>query len=151
MSTGKSSVTYTRLRAPYVNADGFRFTVYREGLFSRIGKFFGMQDVEVGYPEFDRDFIIKGNSPERLQALFSNPRVRSYLHAQPDVYFTVKEDEGWFGPSFPDGVDELYFQVTGVIKDVPRLKALFEMFAEVLNTLCHMGSAYEDDPEVELQ
>lgn len=29
-SGGESSVTYTRMRAPFVNPDGFRFTVYRK-------------------------------------------------------------------------------------------------------------------------
>jgi hypothetical protein len=61
VSTGKSHVTYTRMRAPYVNADGFRFKIYRKNVFSGIGKYLGMQDLEVGYPEFDNDFIIKGN------------------------------------------------------------------------------------------
>ncbi len=32
VSTGKSSVTYTRMRAPYSTPDGFHFTVYREGI-----------------------------------------------------------------------------------------------------------------------
>jgi len=30
----------------------------------------------------------------------------------------VKDDEGWFGRSFPEGVDELYFQVPGVINSM---------------------------------
>src|SRR5215218_2767009 len=30
VSNGKTSTTYTRMRAPFVNADGFRFTVYRK-------------------------------------------------------------------------------------------------------------------------
>ena len=44
-STGKttSSTTYTRMRAPYVNKDGLYFKIYREGFFSSVGKFFGMQ------------------------------------------------------------------------------------------------------------
>lgn len=146
VSSGQSSVTYTRMRAPYVNADGFRFTVYRQGFFSSVAKLFGMQDVTVGHPDFDRDFVIKGTDEERLRALFRNPRVRELLEAQPEVYLTVKDDEGWFGASFPQGVDELYLQVAGVIKDRARLRSLFELFAEVLNTLCHIGSAYEDDP-----
>ncbi|MBN1570112.1 MAG: hypothetical protein JXA73_19875 [Acidobacteria bacterium] len=61
VSTDKRHVTYTRMRAPYVNTDGFRFAVYRKNIFSGIGKFFGMQDIEVGDPEFDRDFILKAN------------------------------------------------------------------------------------------
>ena len=39
VSTGKSAITYTRLRAPYVNADQFRFTVYRKSIFTGIAKF----------------------------------------------------------------------------------------------------------------
>ena len=50
------------MRAPYVNPDGFRFTIYRQGVFSDIGKWLGMQDVTVGCPEFDEAFIIKGNN-----------------------------------------------------------------------------------------
>ena len=52
-SSDDSSTTYTRLRAPYVNPDGFRFTIYRKGFFSDLGKLLGMQDIEVGVPEFD--------------------------------------------------------------------------------------------------
>ena len=57
VSTGKTTVVYTRMRAPYVNPEKFRFTIYRRGFFSDIGKTFGMQDVEVGDPAFDQDFI----------------------------------------------------------------------------------------------
>ncbi len=39
----------------------------------------------------------------------------------------------------------------GVIKDTERLKQLFDLFAEVLNHLCQIGSAYEDDPGMELK
>lgn len=150
VSTGKSSVTYTRMRAPFVNADGFRFKVYREGFFSNIGKFFGMQDVIVGQPEFDRDFIIQGNHEGKLCMLFAHPRIRELIQAQPQISFEVKDDEGWLGKKFPEDVDYLVFAVTGVIKDIERLKSLFMLFAHTLNHLCHMGSAYEDDPEIRL-
>ena len=45
----------------------------------------------------------------------------------------------------PEGVDELYFQVSGVIKDLDRLKELFTLFTETLDQLCRIGSAYEKD------
>ena len=150
VSTGESHTTYTRLRAPYVNRDGFRFTVYRQGFFSELGKFLGMQDIEVGYPDFDPDFIIKSHDEAKVRALFANPKLRELIQAQPSIHLEVKDDEGWFGADFPDGVDELYFQVVGVIKDVDQLKSLFHLFAEVLHQLCHIGSAYEDDPKLAL-
>jgi hypothetical protein len=151
MYTGTTNIPFTRLRAPYVNADGFRFTVYREGVFSKIGKFFGMQDVTVGHPEFDESFIIKGTDEEKLRSLFSNARMRDLLHALPDVLMTVKDDEGWFGPDFPDGVDELYLHTVGVVKEIETLRNLFNLFSETLHHLCHIGSAYEDDPGLRLE
>ncbi len=149
--TGKSTIVYTRIRAPYVNPDGFRFTVYRNGIFTEIAKWFGMQDVTVGYDDFDRDFIIKGNSEEKLRRLFSSARIRELISAQPNICFSVKDDEGkLWGANFPEGVDELYFQVVGVIKDIERLKLLYELFAETLDELCRMDSAYEQAPPVKL-
>lgn len=146
----RASTTYTRMRAPYVNRDGFRFTIYRRGLFSGMGKLLGMQDIEIGDPAFDRDFIIQGNDEAKVRALFGNPRIRELIQSQPSIFLQVKDDEGWFGARFPEGVDELYFQVTDVIRDIERLKSLYELFAAVLNQLCHMGSAYEDDPHLTL-
>ena len=150
VSTGKVTVVYTRMRAPYVNPDGFRFRVYRRGIFSNLGKFLGMQDVEIGHPEFDRDFIIKGSDEGKLRQLFANPKIRTLIEGQRDIDFSVKDDEGWFGSTFPDGVDELAFLVVGIIKDVDRLKHLYELFAETLDELCRIGSAYESDPGVKI-
>jgi hypothetical protein len=175
VSTGKSQVTYTRMRAPYVNKDNFRFTVFRKNAFYGVAKLFGMQDIEVGgpqfdnlaplfgvagyvnrediesgYPQFDRDFIIQGNNVEKVRLIFKNWKIRDLLEAQPHIMLQVKDDEGWFGKQFPKGVDELYFQSAEVITDIERLKKLYELFAELLNTLCHIGSAYADDPTLRL-
>jgi hypothetical protein len=151
VSTGKSSITYTRMRAPYVNPDGFTFAIYRKGVFSAVGKWLGMQDVSVGYSEFDEAFIIKGNNEWKLRRLFSNPKIRELISAQPEIRFSVNNLHGGiWGKRFPEGVDQLYFQVVGVIKDIDRLKLLYELFSETLDELCRMGSAYENDPEVKL-
>ena len=145
-SNGKTSISYTRMRAPYVNKDGFRFRIYRRGWLSELGKYLGMQDIEVGHPEFDRDFIIKGNDESKVRALFANTRIRQLIQAEPSIHLQVKDDDGWFGASFPEGVDELRLELPGMITDVAHLRRLYELFAETLNHLCHIGSAYEDDP-----
>ena len=150
VSTGRSRVAYTRLRAPYVNRDGFCFTIYRKTIFSGLGKLLGMQDIEMGDPFFDEQFIIKGNDEGKVRALFAHAPLRELIQMQPAIHLTVKDDERWFGKEFPEGVDELYFEVQGFIKDVARLKSLFELFAVTLHCLCHLGSAYEDDPHLSL-
>ena len=150
VSTGQATMVYTRMRAPYVNPDGFRFTIYRKGMFSDIAKWFGMQDIEVGHEPFDQEFIIKGTDEAKVRALFAGPRLQELMTGQPDIQLTVKDDEGWFGPSFPEGVDELHFVTGGVIKDVERLKLLYELFSETLDQLCRIGSAYKQAPDVSL-
>ncbi len=150
VSSGHSHITYTRMRAPYVNPEAFRFTIYRKGLFSELGKLLGMQDIEVGDPEFDEAFVIKGNDETKVRELFATPEIRQVVQDQPQIRLEVKDSEGWFGPRFPEDVDELHFQVVGVIKDVERLKALFDLFAAVLDQLCRIGSAYEQEPEIVL-
>jgi hypothetical protein len=145
---GLASVPFTRLRAPYVNRDGFRFTIYRKGLFSGLGKRLGMQDIEIGDPAFDSAFIIQGNEPAKAQALFADSRLRELIARRPDLHLEVKDDEGWFATRFPEGVDELSFQVAGVITDREQLAALYDLFAETLHQLCRIGSAYESDPHV---
>jgi hypothetical protein len=40
--------------------------------------------------------------------------------------------------------------VGGVLKDPERLENALHRFAEVLDGLCEIGSAYRDDPDVRL-
>lgn len=149
LSDPNSGATYTRLRAPYFNPERFRFQIYRATFFSDLGKAFGMQDIEVGHPRFDRDFVIKGNEPGRVQRLFDNERIRRLIDAQPRIHVTVKAHEGMLS-KFPAGMDELHFQASGTIKDLDRLRQLFDLFAEVLQQICHEGKAYEDDIRIHM-
>lgn len=150
VSTGKTVMHFTRLRAPYVNPDKFRFTIYRGGLFSEIAKWLGMQDIVVGHEVFDRDFVIKGTDEKQLRALFDDAKLRDLIAAQQGIHLTVKDNEGYWGVDFPADTDELHYHVHGIIKDVERLKLLFDLFAETLDQLCRIGSAYEEAPKVKL-
>ena len=147
---GKAHIPMTRIRAPYVNPGGFRFTVYRKSIFSGIAKVFGMQDIAIGDSPFDDDFIIKGTDESQVRALLANPRLRELIAQQKDIHLTVEDDEGWFGTHFPEGVDKLHFEVTGIITDVERLAQLYQLFAEALDQLTRIGAAYDGPPQVRL-
>lgn len=151
MHAGHAVVVFTRLRAPFVSRDGFRFRAYRKKVFSGLGKMLGMQDIEAGSSvRFDDDFILQGNDEHKVRVLFANQEIVRLLQEQPDVHFELKDDEGTFQSHFPEGVDELLLQIHGDVKDVQRLKKLFDLFAEVLDELCRMGSATEEAPGVAL-
>jgi hypothetical protein len=148
--SGGDNVTFTRLRAPYVHRDGFRFTIYRAGVFTFLGEMLGFHDIDIGDRRFDEQFVIKATDEQRVHQLLADPRVRELFHAQPKVNLQVKDDEGWFRANFPEGVDELQFTAAGVINDIARLEGLFELFAVLLHRLCQIGSACKTDPGVQL-
>ncbi|MEO8129373.1 MAG: hypothetical protein ABI822_19880 [Bryobacteraceae bacterium] len=85
-----------RLRPSEIRAPaGVRYE-YRKQIFSELGKMLGMQDVDVGQPDFDRDFIIQGTDEAKLRRLFANARIRELIAAQPQIHFTVKEAPGLY-------------------------------------------------------
>ncbi len=57
---GKSSTYYTQVHLPWPDRKT-RCEIYPERFTSRLGKMMGMIDLEVGSPDFDRDFVITGN------------------------------------------------------------------------------------------
>jgi len=150
VSDGENSTTYTRLRAPFLNPAGFRFEIHRKGPFSGLGKFLGMQDIEVGDPEFDEAFIIKSNDESTVRELLANARIRQMIQVLPRVRLEIQDNEGWFGTRFPDEADELLLLAPGVIKDVAVLKSLFDLFATMLDQLCRIRATTKQHPGVSL-
>jgi len=75
--SGNNSTTYTRYQVRYPSA-GFDFNLKREGGLAKIGRFFGIRDVEMGDKAFDSAFKIKTADPSRLEGLLT-PSVRSGL------------------------------------------------------------------------
>ncbi|KAB3526332.1 DUF3137 domain-containing protein [Alkaliphilus serpentinus] len=148
VSHGKSSTTYTRIRAPFVSTQGFHFKIYKKGLFSDLGKMLGMQDIITGNEDFDENYIIKGNNEELVKGLFSSVEIRTLIEEQPKMTLEIKDSEGFFKKT-PEGVDLLHFQEVGVIKDIERLKRLFMMFSIVISELVDIGAATYEDPKVD--
>jgi hypothetical protein len=135
----------TRLRAPFVNKDGFIFSIFRENSFEDRHSD-DTQDLEVGHVDFDERFVIKSNNVEEVKKLFSDDKIRELLKRQPQVYFSAAKDSGWYSKDFPDGIGELLFKVRSEIKDLARLKELYALFGETLDQLCRIGAATHDDP-----
>ena len=110
-----------------------------------------MQDIEIGDPPFDEGFIVKATDEPAVPMLLANATIRDLLSKQKDIQLVVKDDEGWFGTKFPEGVDEVYFVTGGTITDIDRLKLLYDLFAETLDELCRIGAASRTPPDVRVK
>jgi len=67
---GKNSTYFTQMHFHWPDRS-FRLEVYPEGIMARMGKFFGMQDVQIGSAWFDQRFVITGNREEDLRRLLN--------------------------------------------------------------------------------
>jgi hypothetical protein len=143
-------VPHTRMRAPFPNPSAFRFSIHRASVFSYLGTLLGMQDIEVGHPEFDKDFVIKSNDEVSVRSLCDSDHLRALVTAQPKFQLCIQNDEGWFATKYPPDVDVLVFDVAEKIRDVDRLKGLYDVFAETLDRLSRMGVAGGGDGGVRI-
>ncbi len=134
---------YTRLRAAFVNPDGLRFAVSHQGVFTNIGKLVGMQDIRVEHEPFDKMFLVQGSDPDKIKSLFDDDKLRELTKLEPNIHLQVRDAGSWFEDFFPDDIDELVLEVEGEVKDLQRLKRLFDLFARALDGMCRLGSAYE--------
>src|ERR1700724_1129830 len=122
---------FTRLRAPFVNKDGFVFSIFRENSFEDRHSS-DTQDLEVDQPDFDKTFVIKSNRVEEVKKLFSDDKIRELLQKQPQVFFSAAKESGWYSKDFPDGIGELLFKARGEIKNIARLKQFSPLFGQTL-------------------
>jgi len=144
----KSEQHFTRLRAPFVNPEGLRFEIYRKNLLTSISEFFGVQDIATGFPEIDDNYVVQANDADKVRRLLSHEEIRRLIRQQPDFHLRLVDAEEDYPEQLAEGVDELHFEVPELIEDHDRLYGLYQLFAEMLHTLTHVGSAYEDDPRM---
>ncbi len=92
VSTGKSSQTYTRLRASVPRAGDLRLRVYPKHLLSGLGRALGFQDVTTGDAAFDEAFVVKA-SDEQLARSWLSRDVRKAIQRSAKYGFEIKEGE----------------------------------------------------------
>jgi hypothetical protein len=136
---------YTRLRAPYVNPDKFRFELFHQEWAHRLAHALGWQDVHIGDPLVDKMFVIKASDEAKVRELLSEQPIRDLLVTEKNLHVAVRDAEKFFEPEFPEGVDELVVEVPDKVADLARLERLYKLFAALLHSMGRHSSAYRRD------
>lgn len=68
--SGKHTHYYTVINIRLWANPGFEFRLTKEGFFQKIGKAFGMQDIQVGNEVFDKAFVLKSPDENRARQVF---------------------------------------------------------------------------------
>lgn len=122
----------TRFVSSLKIADGFKFSLHRQDLIDGIGKFLGMQDVEIGDPEFDKTIVIKTNDEERLKAILNNSAVLKVIETLPDFNFHIIHHH-----SARTEVESasLELRIDEGITDTSKLRLIYAAFMLVLDKI----------------
>jgi hypothetical protein len=116
--------------------------MYRGGFCASIGTFFGTQDIQIGDPYFDDDFVIQGNDDEKVRWLLKDPTLKDLIQvAIPRELIALGQPAlgtAWFGARYPD---QLYFQCSGVLREQNLLKNLFDLFRATRARLAQIDSS----------
>ena len=90
---GKNPTFYTQMHINWPDRS-LRCEVYPERFVSRVGKFFGMEDIQIGSSEFDDRYLITGNSANEIRNLLGATvqqqvdRLRVFL-GNDDIYVGI--------------------------------------------------------------
>ncbi|WP_242916182.1 hypothetical protein [Pontibacter liquoris] len=75
----ESGISTTTFKAAVPARVPLRFHLQEQDFLHEIGKALGMEDVKLGYPDFDDAFMIRTNQPDTLKKLFADEKTRHIL------------------------------------------------------------------------
>jgi hypothetical protein len=119
----ESGYEFTKLSASIQKKNDFRFAIHHEGFIDTMGKFFGMEDVSIGYPAFDERLIIKTNHKKKVRAIFTDSSIREVFQQLTDftMHITHHHEEGF-----------LELEIQHAITDPIELRKIYHAFFKIL-------------------
>lgn len=128
----ESGYETTSLTAPLHALTDFRFAIHEEHFTDEIGKFFGMQDVVLGYEEFDKKLIVKTNDERKAREIFADASIRAVFQSLENFTFGITTHHSKDSTA-KDPFLELVIE-TG-ITDPNQLRAIYRAYYSVLEAV----------------
>lgn len=150
--TGASASDFTTVALPYKAKGAFSFAIFNRNWIQEAGKVFGVQDIEVGDADFDRDYIIKGSDEKAVKRLFGNERLKELIRMQKSVHLSIHDEPAELKPygTVPPGVNILAFRDNEAINSFERLGEIHELMVVCLDQLVEIDRASNSDPHFEV-
>jgi len=143
VSTGSSSVTYSRARLALVVMDGFRFKAFKANTFTSLAVRFGMQDVKIGFGVLDKGFVFQGSSESAVRSLVLGTQVGQLLTGKPTLRLEVKPLDRKLRKLHGDDARQVVVQTTGALKDAAKLQRLAGLCTATGDQIVRLGLAAE--------
>ncbi len=144
-NSNENNVTYfeTIVHVPFISTSDFDFEIMPEHVVNKILKKLGRKDIQVGIPEFDKAFMIRGNEPERVKAFFQDQALRDSIMKMGNSVVGIDEQKVLFHHKESQPVQALTFSGNGLANSQAALDYLFGMLDRIMDQLVAIGKASE--------
>ncbi|MBN1888740.1 MAG: hypothetical protein JW850_12155 [Thermoflexales bacterium] len=116
---GRSSTTYTRIVLSLSNPTSLELALSNEGVFGKLGKLLGAQDIQTGDEELDRRFVVKGQPAEAIVTLLTAGGLRYRLLETPSSFKLELKNQ------------QLYYEQRGAERNVDHLQSTLTLLSEL--------------------
>lgn len=99
---------YLRAQLSFYSLSDFQLQVTQEGWVEKVGKLFGMKDVEIRCEEFDRRFHIKSSDELKVNHFLSDAKLREVIVEKNPIRIEVTKEKGIFDESPAEGCHMIY-------------------------------------------
>jgi hypothetical protein len=120
--------------APFEALDDFVFNIFPETFAQQLVKAVGAQDIKIQDQLFDSKFMIQGNQPERVAALFADVNLRELVLLQPPARLGIEtktaksEDKN----ALPAKYHAVVYQFDGHVDKLHQLETALSVVKAVL-------------------
>jgi hypothetical protein len=125
--TAPLPISFTTFSSALTGAKNFRFALHDESFIDKVGKFFGMEDVKTGYPEFDKKLVVKTNDVKMVKAIFFDEPTRKLFESLVgfNLHLAYYEDD--------NKQASLELTIDRDVTDVQELHEIYNAFVHVLD------------------
>lgn len=127
-------VISTKFVALLPDTPGQRFSVSRASFATAVAEWFGALDIHVDDEDFDQAFVLKGDTPDLVRAIFADVALRERYLRDFEGQLHRQDDRTIFGDPTPEG-DPFVLSVPGYVDTPERLRALWALFVATLERL----------------
>jgi len=146
---GKDETTI--IATPYIARHPFKFAIRNSNSMEEFAKVLGLQDIVIGEPEFDKEYIIQGNNELLVKDFLADRGLRKAIQLQKAINLRIVDSRNnHFGITPPPHVDVLTFVEKGAINSFDRVTSLHDLFDGMLDRMAQLEFAAHQEPEYEI-
>ncbi|PTY02114.1 hypothetical protein DB347_24645 [Opitutaceae bacterium EW11] len=133
VGSGKRRRTFSAMSVSCTNPHGLTVRLCAQNLLTEIAEKFGLQDLQVGEPVFDKKFVVQTNDPAYLRAALL-PEMREALMAKwprelPAATLKIEGNSIVFSDAGSFSEQRLITAMKTLLGELPTLAALPEVYA----------------------